>query len=302
MCTAFTLRRRDGTQLFGRTLDWHESFGERILRTPRGLALGTGRGKEHPFPAVLPPMTRYAMLGAGAATGEDFPLYADALNERGLCMAGLRFAEGAHYLSPDAALPHRFVGLAPWELIPCVLGLCADVEEANTLLARVRVVDLPYLSPAGEVIPTAPLHWMIADGRDALVVEATARGLEIHDAPLGVMTNDPPYGEQMAAWERFSRRGDTPPADYTSTARLIRAAALKRRAEKLLAGKEREDPVACFFLVAGTVSPPEGVTPAVTGEGWQTTRYTCCMDGARGRYYYTTAEMPRIRKETLARS
>ena len=299
MCTAFTLRRRDGTQLFGRTLDWHESFGERILRTPAGLALGTGRGELHPFPATLPRVTRYAMLGMGAERG--FPLYADGFNERGLCMAGLRFAKGAHYWPPNAKKPDGVMDLAPWEVIPCVLGLCADVGEAQALLSRVRVVDISYRSPSGERIPTSPLHWMIADRETSLVVESTVRGLEMYGAPLGVMTNDPPYAEQRAAYERFLQGGEVVPEGYTSTARFIRAAHLKKEAEDRLMGGS-EDAVSCFFSVAGAVSPPEGATPAITGKGWQTTRYTCCMDGVRGRYFYTTAEHPQVREISLVLS
>ena len=299
MCTAFTLRRRDGTQLFGRTLDWHESFGERILRTPAGLSLGTGRGEPHPFPARLPRETRYVMLGMGAEMG--FPLYADGFNERGLCMAGLRFAKGAHYWPPNAKKPDGVMDLAPWEVIPCVLGLCADVGEAKKLLSRVRVVDLPYRSPSGESIPTSPLHWMIADRETSLVVEATVRGLEMYGAPLGVMTNDPPYAEQRAAYERFLQVGEAVPEGYTSTARFIRAVHLKKEAEDRLMGGS-EDAVSCFFSVAGAVSPPEGATPAITGKGWQTTRYTCCMDGVRGRYFYTSAEHSQVREISLVLS
>ena len=216
-------------------------------------------------------------------------------------MAGLRFAKGAHYWPPDAKKPDGILDLAPWEVIPCVLGLCADVGEAQALLSRVRVVDISCLSPSGEEIPTSPLHWMIADRETSLVVESTVRGLEMYGALLGVMTNDPPYAEQRAAYEHFLQGGEAVPEGYTSTARFIRAAHLKKEAEDRLACGS-EDAVTCFFSVAGAVSPPEGATPAITGKGWQTTRYTCCMDGVRGRYFYTTAEHPQVREISLVRS
>ena len=304
MCTSFTLPRPDGTQLFGRTLDWHEHFDERILRTPRGFPFGGGRAENRPFPDGLPAETRYATVGMGTEAA-GYPLYADGFNERGLCIAGLRFAEGTHYMAATATLPDCVIGLAPWELIPCVLGLCGDLDEARALLSRVRVMGLPFYLPSGETVPISPLHWMIADGGaagEALVVEATARGLEIYDAPLGVMTNDPPYPEQTATCEQLLRDGEALPDGYTSPARFVRAVSLRREAEEGLADQEGSDPVARFFAVAGEVSPPEGATRAITGHGWQITQYTCCMDGARGRYYYTTAEEPRIREESFDRS
>ncbi len=82
------------------------------------------------------------------------------------------------------------------------------------------------------------------------------------------------------------------PEGYGSTDRFIRAATLRERYSRELTAGGKE-PVAIFFDMAGAVSPPEGAVPAATGDGWQTTLYTCCMDGARGRYCYTTAENPR---------
>ncbi len=297
MCTSLTLPLPDGTALFGRTLDWHEHFDEHILRTRQGFSFGGGRCPYTPFPEKLPRKTIYAVVGMGTEA-DGFPLYADGCNERGLCMAGLRFAEGAHYVPPTAAAPDCILELAPWELIPYVLGLCADMTDVRDLVSRVRVVDLPFYGKRGREIPTTPLHWMVADcgTGEALVMEATARGLEIHDAPLGVMANDPSYSEQTATYEQFLRDGEALPADYTSTARFIRAAEGRKAAERVLAEDDMRDPISCFFAAAESVSPPVGKTPSITGKGWQITQYTACMDGARGRYYYTTAEDSRIRE------
>ncbi len=297
MCTSLTLPLPDGTWLFGRTLDWHEHFDEHILHTPQGFPFGGGRRADTPFPEALPRVTRFAIVGMGTEA-DTYPLYADACNECGLSMAGLRFAEGAYYMPAAAATPPHIMELAPWELIPCVLGLCASMSDVRDLLARVRVVGLPFYETGGGEIPTSPLHWLIADcgAGGALAVEATARGLEVYDASVGVMANDPAYPQQTAAYEQFLRGREALPGDYTSTARFIRAAEGRKAAADALADGDEVDPIACFFHLAAGISPPAGETPAVTGQGFQTTQYTACMDGARGRYYYTTAEDGRMRE------
>jgi hypothetical protein len=62
-------------------------------------------------------------LGMAAVTdgpnASGYPLYAEAMNEKGLCMAGLRFAESAVYAPRPCA---GFLNLAPWELIPYLLA------------------------------------------------------------------------------------------------------------------------------------------------------------------------------------
>ncbi len=285
MCTSLTLPLPDGTRLFGRTLDWHEHFRETILHTPQGFPLRT-KGADAKGAAAP---SRHAFLGMGTEV-EGYPLMADGLNDAGLCMAGLRFAAACRYLPLTATPPDGVVCLAPWEVIPYVLGFCATLAEARQALRRARVVARPFLLSAGGEMPLSPLHWHISDSRgESLVLEATARGLEIYDAPLGVMTNDPTYPEQTAAYERAARTGVFLPSGYDSTTRFVRAAHLRQVTAQTLAHDPHTDPVSAFFGMAAELSPPEGAVPAAEGNGWQTTLYTACMDGARGRYVYTTA-------------
>ncbi len=291
MCTSMTLPLPDGTQLFGRTLDWHEHFDERILQVPQGFSFDIGNRLHGSDGDRRYRHSRYAILGMGTEA-DGYPLLADGMNACGLCMAGLRFAASAHYLSPVAIPPEGFVCLSPWEMIPFVLGFSATLDEAREALFRVRVVDDPFVLSTGEVLPNAPLHWHVADCRrgGSLVVEATVRGLNVYDAPLGVMANDPSYLEQVAAYEEACRTGVLLPAGYDSTTRFVRAAHLRELAARGADISADADVIGRFFRMAAQLSPPEGEVRAVTGEGWQTTLYTACMDGAHGRYLYTTAE------------
>jgi AraC-like DNA-binding protein len=62
----------------------------------------------------------------------DYPLYYDATNEKGLSMAGLNFPGNADYKPCCAGKDN----VAPFELIPWILGQCATVAEAEKLLGE----------------------------------------------------------------------------------------------------------------------------------------------------------------------
>ena len=86
MCTAITYKTKDF--YFGRTLDYDYSYDEQITVTPRNFTIPLRH---------LPEMKHhYAIIGM-AFTAQGFPLYYDAVNEKGLAMAGLNFVGNAHY-------------------------------------------------------------------------------------------------------------------------------------------------------------------------------------------------------------
>ena len=86
MCTAISYKTKDF--YFGRTLDYEISYGERIVITPRDFKLE--------FRKTFDIEHHYAMIGM-AAVANDYPLYFDAMNEKGVCMAGLNFPDNAKY-------------------------------------------------------------------------------------------------------------------------------------------------------------------------------------------------------------
>ena len=86
MCTAATYKTKDF--YFGRTLDYEFSYGDEVTITPRNFPLHfreQGDINHH-----------YAIIGMAHVT-DNCPLYYDAINEKGLGMAGLNFVENAVY-------------------------------------------------------------------------------------------------------------------------------------------------------------------------------------------------------------
>ena len=80
MCTALTYL--SGDFYMGRTLDYERGYGEEVVVTPRAYPFEfrhEGLCAQH-----------YAIIGT-ACVADGYPLYYDAVNEKGLGMAGLNF-------------------------------------------------------------------------------------------------------------------------------------------------------------------------------------------------------------------
>ena len=282
MCTALHAHG-----CFGRTLDLEYGYAEQVVATPRDVTLAMRH---------LPALTHhYAILGM-ATVAEGFPLYYDAVNERGLAMAGLHFPHSGRY----AAASERVDNVASFELIPYILGKCADVDEAKGLLASLCICDTAF-SPD---YPPTRLHWMVADAKTSIVIETTAEGVRVYDNPIGAMTNEPTFDRQLTHWEGFSRLtaeepSTTPPhlgrgsgslglpGDFTSPSRLVRAAFAAAHSE------DDGDPVGQFFHLMATVEVPRGCLRLPDGR-YVTSRYTSCMDLGEPAYYYRTYGCARI--------
>lgn len=89
MCTAATYKTKDF--YFGRTLDYDFSYGDEVVVMLRGYELRFRRA------GTL--MRHYALIGM-ACVIDGLPLYYDAANEKGLCMAGLNFVGSTVFNAP----------------------------------------------------------------------------------------------------------------------------------------------------------------------------------------------------------
>ena len=199
MCTAATYKTK--CFYFGRNLDYERGFGEQVVITPRLFPLPMRH---------LPDLTRhYAMIGM-ASVQDGYPLYYDAVNEKGLCMAGLNFVRSAVYgpCAPGKA------NVAQFELIPWLLGRCATAAEARDLLAESRITDDAFLPG----LPPARLHWLLADREQCFAVEQTAEGLRVYEDPAGVLTNEPPFPMQLFRLNDYAQLSPQPPENRFSPA------------------------------------------------------------------------------------
>ena len=160
MCTAATYQTKDF--YFGRNLDYEFPYGEEVCIVPRSFPIPLRH-----LPAL---QTHYAMIGM-AHVEDGFPLFYDAVNETGLCIAGLNFVGNAAYAEPTDGKTN----VAQFELIEWLLGTCRNLEQARRALAGCNLVGTPF---SGK-LPTAQLHWLIADETGAIVLESMADGLHL---------------------------------------------------------------------------------------------------------------------------
>ena len=301
MCTAISYKTKDF--YFGRTLDYEFSYGEQITITPRNFPL-TFHHK-----GIL--SQHYAIIGM-AHVAQNYPLYYDAANEKGLAMAGLNFVGFAQYHSPTKSKDN----IANFEFIPWILAQCATVAEAKKLLAQINLTDDAF----SDQLPPAQLHWLIADQKESITVESTADGLHIYPNPVGVLTNNPPFDQQMlhltnyiqlSAAEpenRFATGFDLKPysrgmgalglpGDLSSQSRFVRAAFTK--CNSVCDGSESSS-ISQFFHILDAVSQTRGCCRLEDGK-YEITIYSSCCNASRGIYYYTTYDNRQINAADLHR-
>lgn len=294
MCTAVTYRTKDF--YFGRNLDYHYDFGEEVTVTPRNFPLS--------FREMGTLERHHAIIGM-ARVEENYPLYFDGVNEKGLAMAGLNFVGNAHYVRSAPGWDN----VASFELIPWILGQCERVSQARELLGKTRITDdlfSPELSPS-------QLHWIIVDRDEAITVEAVRQGLRVYPNPVGVLTNNPPFHQQLfrlndymylspkeprnrfapgLELEAYSRGMGALglPGDLSSQSRFVRASFVKMNSRS---GTSEMESVSQFFHILGAVEQQRGCCQ-VGEDAFEITQYTACCNADRGIYYYTTYENHRI--------
>lgn len=287
MCTAVCYRKN--SSYFGRNLDLYRVYGERVVITPRNYEL-----KMRCERAII---SHYAMIGM-ATVVNDFPLYYEATNEKGLSMAGLNFPENAVYYE----FAEEKDNITPFELIPWILAQCSCIDEAKALLGKINLVNVDF----SEQLPLSPLHWMISDNKFSLVVEPLKDGLKIYDDPFEVLTNNPPFEYHYTNVSNYMGlcighatsqfRESIPmknyslgmgalglPGDFSSTSRFIRALFVK---ENSVSEDNEASNVNQFFHILNAVAMPKGCVLAT--EDFEYTLYSSCCNADRGIYYYTT--------------
>lgn len=294
MCTAITYKTKD--HYFGRTLDLDYSYHETVTITPRNYVFS--------FKKMPEMATHFAIIGM-AYVKEDYPLYYDATNEKGLSIAGLNFPGNADYkpVEEDKA------NITPFELIPWILGQCTTVAEAKVLLTQMNLVNINF----SEQLPLSPLHWMIADRDEAMIVECVKEGLKIYDNPVGVLTNNPPFDWQMVhlsnfmnltpeePTNRFAKQLDMPtycrgmgamglPGDLSSASRFVRAAFVKQNS---VSGDSESESISQFYHILGSVEQTRGCVH-LEGENYEMSIYSSCCNTDKGIYYYKTYENSQI--------
>ena len=299
MCTAATYQTKNF--YFGRNLDYEFPYGEEVCIVPRAFPIALRH---------LPELTNhYAIIGM-AHVEDNYPLFYDAMNETGLCIAGLNFVGNAAY----APVQDGKTNVAQFEFILWLLGTCRDLAQAREAISRLNLVGTPFSAQ----LPTAQLHWMIADKTGCIVLEAMADGLHVYENPVGVLTNNPPFPAQLFALNNYAQLSPKPPVnrfskalslkeysrgmgaiglpgDVSSQSRFVRAAFTRLNAKS--EDGEMES-VSQFFHILTSFEQTRGCCELENGK-FEITLYSSCCNTNTGMYYYTTYENRQITAVSL---
>ncbi|MDJ0798834.1 MAG: choloylglycine hydrolase family protein [Calothrix sp. MO_167.B12] len=192
MCTGIRLIAQDGTVVHARTMEFGENTESNVIVIPRDFErTGTAPALTKTTSPENRPgakwKSQYASVGAN---GKGFPILADGLNEAGLA-AGTFYHPGfAEYMPCD----DESKTIAPWEVCSWILDQWKDVNEVKENIKEITVANVVF--PEWSFIP--PFHYVVhdADG-NSIVIEYVGGQLQVHDNPLGVITNSPTFDWHM---------------------------------------------------------------------------------------------------------
>lgn len=268
MCTAIWFENR----FMGRTLDWMESYGEMLVVAPRNFRF------DFRFEEGLE--SHFAIMGM-AVVSDNYPLFYEGFNEVGLGMAGLYFEDETVYHEKCEGE----INVAPFEFIPYILGQCRSVKEAKVKLSNMNIVNEGFNDRWG----TSPLHWILADKVECIVIESLEDGIKIYENSYGVLTNSPTFDKQVNNYSNYMNLYKNLPGNWSSKSRFVRASYVRNNAKV-----GTEDGVNIFFRILDSVSQIRGCNKEVDREE-EITLYSCCQDFDKGIYYYTTYECREIK-------
>lgn len=294
MCTAISFKPKN--HYFGRNLDLEYSYEESIVITPRAFPLKYCREDlmtEH-----------FAFIGT-AYVCDNYPLYYDATNEKGLSIAGLRFPE-AHYGNETK---ENMCNVSPFELIAWVLSQCETADQADELLKKTNLVAVNF----SDELPVSPLHWIISDKERSIVAEPTNEGLKIYENPVNVLTNSPDFPYHLTNLKNYMTLSPFAPkstfseniklepyslgmgamglpGDLSSASRFVRAAFILCNS---LCECDENSCINQFFHILSGVCQQRGCVRLDSGK-CEITLYSSCCNTDTGVYYYTTYDNSQI--------
>ncbi|WP_027123763.1 choloylglycine hydrolase [Mycoplasmoides pirum] len=291
MCTAINYHNN----FFGRNLDLEYPIDfSSIAITPRNYLFKRISNNNETF------SVKNAIIGM-AFVLEEYPLYFEAMNEKGVFIAGLDFRGYAHYFD---SMDESKINVASFEFVPYLLAQYDSVDEIKKVLGNIRIINNQF----NKDLRTSPLHWFISDSKQAIVVEPTKDGLKVYDNPYGVLTNCPDFSYHLENMRNYihlspiaaqntmdkniqmkpiSNGSGTEglPGGLGSVSRFVRVAYTK------LTSKSQTDDelshVTQFFHILDSVKQVKGQVIGLEDQN-EITIYSSCISSNTLTYYYKT--------------
>ena len=285
-CTRVLWNDNDRAVIAGRTMDWPESTQPILTILPRGMKRDGGRAG--PETIVETNSARWASKYGSLVTTVYGIGSVDGLNEHGLA-GHLLYLNATDYGPRDTSKPGLHAGL--W--LQFALDNASSVNEALALLDTIQVV---MVEAHGH---KATVHLAIEDasGDSAIVEYIDGKPVVHHGRDYRVMTNDPPYDQQLVLLKKMADANDfanpssnTPlPGNVSPTDRFQRAAYYQR---VLPEPKNEREAVASMFAIMANVSVPFGAP--YKGFGVYNTEYRTVTDLTNRTYFFQLTTSPSV--------
>ncbi|WP_413558349.1 linear amide C-N hydrolase [Bdellovibrio sp. HCB209] len=279
-CTRFLWDTKDNDVVVGRNMDWFEDIGSNMWLLPRGIERQGG--------VPVNPLKWTAKYGSVILTAYDIGT-ADGVNEKGLT-ANLLYLSESDFGDRDEKVP----GLAASLWAQYFLDNFETVDEALKSMKdtpfQVQTASLPTSGGSRE----GTVHLAISDKKgDSVVFEYIDGELQTyHDRSFKVMTNSPPYDQQLETLKQYKGLGGSKDLPGTTAAadRFVRAAYY---AQQLPQPTNHRESIAGVFSVLRNVSQPFGA-PDPARPYISTTRWRTVADMTKGIYFYENTLSPSI--------
>lgn len=306
MCSNIRIKTKDGAVIIGRTMDLGADLHSEIMIFPRDMEYkATGPNGEQ---SGLTWKGKYGFVGLN---GLGKPIATDGINEKGLYCGSLYLPGFTKY--PEVAKGQENQVVSQIEMTCWILSNVATIEEAKQMIPKVQVWGL-QMPPMNEVMA---LHFVVHDAQgNSAVFEYVGGVLNIHDNPLGVVTNSPTYDWHMtnlrnyvnlttvnAAEQKIGSVDLKPigegsgllglPGDFTPPSRFVRAVALT---QGTLQVDDADKGVATAFHIIDNLDLPEGISRLKIGDKtiFDVTQWMSVVDLKNLRYFVRYYDRPGV--------
>jgi choloylglycine hydrolase len=301
-CTGIRLKADDGSIVYARTLEFSQPIESEILFMPSDYQC-RGVTAYDDIPG-LAWKSKYAALGANAL---GFTELVDGVNEKGLAGGIFYFPGYADF--PTATKDNASDAIAPWQLLTWILTTCESVDQVKKELPKVQVSQVPV----GGIIH--PVHYIVHDKQgNSLVIEYMNGTLDMHDNPLGALTNSPSFDWHVTNLRNYINLNplNVPkieidnislapfgqgsgmfglPGDFTPPSRFVRAVTFSQSAYKGKNGKEALDNA---FHILNLIEIPKGVVRLSAEKQIDYTQWTSAVNVSTQQYHFHTYDNRQI--------
>ncbi|MFA6502326.1 MAG: linear amide C-N hydrolase, partial [Parachlamydiales bacterium] len=191
-CSDFLLNNSGSSVISARTMDYDIKINAEVVVIPR----------EKQFISSLSPddhymkwISKYGFVGTNVLHSLELT---DGLNEKGLSVSTLWLDESTY---PKTFNLPKEKAITIVDLPSLILGCFANVEEVINGLK-----DIVVLGKAGIEAPETilPIHLAIHDcNKKSIVIEFVNGRIQIYENAVSVLTNSPPYPEQIKNLKKF---------------------------------------------------------------------------------------------------